>query len=204
MLSRSPIILALMLSVSLALAPCARADESQYTEVVLPTTRASSPRSEDSKRTALPALQMNKLSRADITEPKHNPFVGKSWFVPPPLSTVVSTPKEVEIPSAPSLPFNYMGRIQEEGGPVVVFLTQDSKAYAVRVGEAVDESYRLESVSPTQLVLVYLPLNTKQTLNVNAPDKESDTSGNEAPSEVATNVALKDIEAGRIAGSGNQ
>jgi hypothetical protein len=204
MLTRGPILVALMLSVSLTLAPSVRAEESQSSEVVLPTTRVLSSRSEGGKRAALPALQMNKLSRADITEPKHNPFAGKSWFIPSPLSPVASTPKEVASPSAPSLPFNYMGRIQEEGGPVVVFLTQDSKAYAVREGGAVDQSYRLESISPTQLILVYLPLNTKQTLNVSAPDQEPDTNSNEASLDVVTNVALKDIEAGRIVGSGNQ
>ncbi len=203
MLSRSTIPLALVLSLPLVLTPRAYAGEFQSTEVVLPATQVSGSRSEDNRGMTLSGLKLSKLSRAVIAEPKHNPFVSKSWFVPPMNAHVVSIPKKVDRPAAPSLPFNYMGRIQEEGGRVVVFLTQDSNAYAVGEGDDINDSYRLESVSPTRLVLVYLPLNTKHTLNVSASDHEVETNSNEVSSDIESDVEPKVIEAGRVAGSGD-
>lgn len=204
MLNRGTIFLGLMLTGSLALASLMREDKSSSSEVVLPAPRASSVshKPDDNERAALPALQLEKLVRSELTEPEHNPFAGRSWNVPPPLPPVIPTLK-AEQPAAPSMPFRYMGRIQEEGGRPVVFFTQGSQAYAVSEGEAIDDTYRLESVLPTQLVLVYLPLKTKQTINVGPLEMDSDESFNDTSSDAA-NALLRDTEAGQIAGSERQ
>lgn len=203
MLSRSTIFLGLMLTGSLALASLVR-DEPPSTEVVLPAPRASNISSSDDRPADLPALQLDKLARGEIADPEHNPFAGKSWFVSRSLPPVISTLKEVERPSTPSVPFRYMGRIQEEGGRPVVFFTQGSQAYAVSEGEDIDDSYHLESVSPTKLELVYLPLKTKQTLNVGSLEMEPDEGSDEVPSDVEPNALSGDSGVGEIAGSGRQ
>jgi hypothetical protein len=191
MLSRSTIFLGLMLTGTLALASLTREDGADTSEVVLPTSRASSVRPGDGNTNVYPALQLEKLARTGLTELGHNPFAGKSWEVSPLLPPVIPTLKEddqtrneVNQPSsAPSVPFRYMGRIQEEGERPVVFFTQGSQAYAVSEGDAIDDSYRLESVTPTQLVLVYLPLKARQIVDVSSLEAAPEESSDEAWSD---------------------
>jgi hypothetical protein len=187
MLSRSTIFVGLMLTGSLALASFMREDASPSSDVVLPVPRASSVRADEDKAAAYPALQLEKLARAGLSDPEHNPFAGKSWYVPRELPPVVQTLKENDQPSAPTVPFKYIGRLQEEGGRPVVFFSQGSRAYSVHEGETIDSSYRLDSVSPTQLVLVYLPLKTKQTIEVSPLEADPEEGFDEASSD--TNVA---------------
>ena len=59
-----------------------------------------------------------------------------------------------------------MGRMQEEDGQAVVYLTHGKRAYSVSQGDTIDGTYRVDSISPAQVTLVYLPLNIKQSLNI--------------------------------------
>lgn len=207
MFSRSTIFLGLMLTGSLAVASLMREEESHVVDIVLPAVRVASYKSIDDKRAVLPTLQLDKLKRAETAEPERNPFAGKSWYVPPPAlpsPIIVAVPKEVERPSAPSLPFSYMGQIQEQGERAVVFLTQGTRAYSVRAGEDIDDLYRLESVSPTRLVLVYLPLNIRQALSIQsamASETESVTGTNEESPSLLANTPLQGAAAEHTLGS---
>jgi hypothetical protein len=194
MLSRSTIFLGLMLTGTLALASFVREDESASSEVVQPT---SNPKLQGVNASAYPTLQLEKLARTGLDDPEHNPFAGKSFSGSSAFPPVIPTLKDAEQPpsessqslndsgqaSTPGVPFRYMGRIQEEGGRPVVFFTQGSQAYAVSEGETIDDSYRLERVSPTQLVLVYLPLKTRQTIEIASLETEPETGADKAWSE---------------------
>lgn len=162
MLKRRTIFLGLMLTGSLAAAALVSADDA---DVVAPVVSNKSVRGEAStSNPGLPVLQLEKLARSDVSEPEQDPFAGKSWYVPPPPPPPPKV-QEVPRPTAPPLPFRYMGRMQEEGGQAVVYLTQGRRAYSVSMGDTIDGTYRLESISPSQIVLTYLPLDTRQTLN---------------------------------------
>ena len=195
MLSRSTIFLGLMLTGTLALASLVREDDSASSEVVLPTPRASSSSLQDGNASAYPTLQLEKLARAGLDDTEHNPFAGKSWnasfALPPVIPTLRDADKsaaeadqsfnESDQPSTvSSVPFKYMGRIQEEGGRPVVFFTQGARAYAVSEGEEIDDTYRLERILPTQLVLVNLPLKTRQTIDVNPLETEPEEGNDKA------------------------
>jgi hypothetical protein len=68
-------------------------------------------------------------------------------------------------PSAPPLPFTYIGKMQEgETGPVTIYLAQGEQAYSVKQGDVIDQTYRVESIDAAHIVLTYLPLAVKQTL----------------------------------------
>lgn len=162
MFKRSTIFLGLLLTGSLAAAALVSGEE---TQIVAPVAGNKSARREASAtKPGLPVLQLEKLSRADAVEPEQDPFAGKSWYVPPPPPPPPKV-QEAPRPTAPSLPFKYMGRMQEEGGQMVIYLTQGRRAYSVKMGDTIDGTYRLESISPGQIVLTYLPLDTRQTLN---------------------------------------
>lgn len=164
MLRRSTIFLGLMLTGSLAAAALVSGEDAPIGEVVAPVTGIVRPETEAAP---LPVLQLDRLVRADESEPEQDPFAGKSWYVPPPppppQKVVVQEPPK---PTAPPLPFGYMGRMQEEGGRAVVYLTQGARAYSVKQGDTLDGTYRVDDISRTQVALTYLPLDIKQTLDI--------------------------------------
>jgi hypothetical protein len=93
-----------------------------------------------------------------------NVFAPRSFYVaPPPKPVVVAAPPP---PTAPPLPFAYMGRFQEGGAPVVIFLTRGERLYSVRVGEVIDETYRIEKLTPNELIFIYLPMDERQVLRI--------------------------------------
>jgi hypothetical protein len=66
-------------------------------------------------------------------------------------------------PRAPPLPFTYLGRIRS-GGATTVFLARQNRESVARVGDILDDTYRVERIDETRMVLVYLPLGTQQIL----------------------------------------
>lgn len=107
-------------------------------------------------------LNLHKLNRAGMSDAGQNIFAGKSWYVPPP-------PPKLQPPSAPSappLPFTFMGKLQEESGRLIVYLVKGDTAYTVAQGDVIDNTYKVEDVTAAQMTLTYLPLNVKQTLAI--------------------------------------
>ncbi|MNR57384.1 hypothetical protein D3C85_1781530 [compost metagenome] len=68
-------------------------------------------------------------------------------------------------PTAPALPFQFVGRLDDRDDQQV-FLQSGEKLYVVRRGDVIDDLYRIEQISATELSLVYLPLHLSQTLSV--------------------------------------
>jgi hypothetical protein len=86
-----------------------------------------------------------------------------SWYVPPPPPPPQPPPPPPK-PTAPPLPFSYLGRYQESQAPVIM-LVKGERIYTVSAGEVIDNIYRVEGVSNGRVELTYLPLNIKQTLD---------------------------------------
>ena len=108
-----------------------------------------------------PRLHLDRLSRRVTADPTQNAFANRSWVTPPP--PVQEAPPAP--PTAPALPFTYMGKMQEgESGPVTVYLVQGEQAYSVKKGDVIDKTYRVESITADQIVMTYLPMAIKQTL----------------------------------------
>lgn len=98
-------------------------------------------------------------------------FAPHSWRVarpaPPvaPIARPAATPAPPPRPTAPPLPFEFFGKL-EEGGRVLVFLQRGPDVHAVRVGDVIDGTYGVKSIGSTEMVLIYLPLDIRQTLSV--------------------------------------
>jgi hypothetical protein len=94
-------------------------------------------------------------------------FNQTSWYVappPPPVTAVVpETPPPPPAPTAPPLPFTYLGRYGDTDARTVVLANGD-RVYTVKVGDIIDKTYRVEKFTFGRINLTYLPLNLPQSL----------------------------------------
>lgn len=91
-----------------------------------------------------------------------DPFRGKSWYVPPP-------PPPPPKPKAPPLPFQYLGKVVDNG-EVKVFLAQQGKHLIASAGDVIDGTYTVEEIAGGRMTFLYQPLNERQILAI-GPDK---------------------------------
>ncbi len=88
------------------------------------------------------------------------PVVRKA--APTPRAAVEEAPAE---PVAPPLPFRFLGQMIEDGRPTL-FLSLNDRNIAVKAGEMIDDTYRVDSITNGVVEFTYLPLKQKQTLPI--------------------------------------
>ena len=72
------------------------------------------------------------------------------------------------MPTAPPLPFTFLGSFTDANNETVYFLTRDDRVYDVKPGDVIDSIYSVAAVENGQLVILYKPLDTRQTLAIGA------------------------------------
>ncbi len=90
---------------------------------------------------------------------------------PPPPPKVVAAPPPA--PTAPALPFVFVGMLEKglEQRPQA-FLAKGDALLVVGAGDLLDNrTYRIETLTPQEVVMTYLPLDIKQTLLVSGGPK---------------------------------
>lgn len=95
-------------------------------------------------------------------------FSGRSWNPPPPPPppAPVEAVRPPPPPSAPPLPYRFIGMLEQKSDQPAAFLAKGEALHVVKVGDVIDEAYRIESLSPAKVVITYLPLKQQQTLSV--------------------------------------
>lgn len=162
---REGVLLALaagVVALSFSLAQGGRDDDVVVEPVV--TGKADKPRRKPEVMASAADLDLARLRRrVDGPEPA-NAFGSRSWYVPPPPPP---PPPKVEPapPSAPPLPFSYLGRFVE-GGVRTFFLARGDRVLTVKEGDILDGIYRVDGVEGSNMNLTFLPLNIKQSLDV--------------------------------------
>ncbi len=91
-------------------------------------------------------------------------FAGVDW-TPPPPPPVKEIPLPPPPPTAPPLPFQIMGK-RQEAGQWEVFLNRGDQVLIVRKGSVVEDSYRIDDISPPSMTVTYLPLRQTLSLSV--------------------------------------
>jgi hypothetical protein len=94
-------------------------------------------------------------------------FAAHSWYVapPPPPPAPQSAASLVPAkPTAPPLPYQFMGSYTPEGEAPVVFLMRGDVVYDVHVGDTLENTYSVDKLEGGQLYLTYKPLNIQQQL----------------------------------------
>lgn len=120
-----------------------------------PNPAASGPLSEPAPVRSGPESALPERDKVD-------PFAPRNWEPPPP--PIVAAP--VPPPQAPPLPFKFFGRVVDPDQPASFVLTRGAEMMTVRVGDRIEPSYLVDKFDGSQLHLVYLPLNIRQTIFV--------------------------------------
>lgn len=115
----------------------------------------------------LPEAVRVELERLARTQPESgvavvDVFGATSWYVPPPPPPPLP-PAPPPAPTAPPLPFTYLGRY-EDAPTRLTILVKGDRMYTVSEGDVIEDTYRVERVTPGLVELTYLPLNIKQSL----------------------------------------
>lgn len=91
-------------------------------------------------------------------------FSDQNWM-PPPQRQSQSQLLKASAPSAPALPFTYLGK-KAEDGKWEVYITRGDQTFIVSASSVIDGLYRVDAITPPTLSLTYLPLNQLQMLNI--------------------------------------
>ena len=105
-------------------------------------------------------INLDKLRRGESTLPQTDPFAPKNFAVQNRPGSVTAPGKS----AAPPLPFRYFGRLTENG-KTEVYVMRGDELLAIASGQTLGE-YRVDKVSDGSIAFTYLPLKTKQTLEL--------------------------------------
>ncbi|WP_321822144.1 MULTISPECIES: hypothetical protein [unclassified Burkholderia] len=109
--------------------------------------------------------------RAPVSvEAAHDPFTASSWLPPPPVEPPPPEARPAP-PTAPPVPFIYLGQQDAKSAKPQVFLGNGDQLLIVSPGDVIDSQYRVESVSESNVVLTYLPLNQIQMVPISVEGK---------------------------------
>jgi len=102
-------------------------------------------------------------SREGLGKQRSDPF-GVSIAPAPRAPAQAAAPKAPPAPpTAPPMPYRVAGQLVRDGVPQAV-LARDDRVIFVREGEILDGGYRVESIRPDGVTLVYTALDARETL----------------------------------------
>jgi hypothetical protein len=109
-------------------------------------------------------------NRAPVAQAaQSDPFAPKGWTPPPPPPpppAAAPPPPPPPAPTAPPVPFKFIGQIEDKTAKPAAFITKGDALLVVHVGDVLENTYRVESFSPAQVVITYLPLQQRQTIAI--------------------------------------
>lgn len=107
-------------------------------------------------------IDLARLQRPEPTVPQNDPFA-RNFGQPKPAQVSNAAPV-VQKPVAPPLPFQYFGRLTENG-KTEVFVMRGEELIAVAAGQQIGD-YKVEQVADTSISFTYLPMKMRQTLDL--------------------------------------
>jgi hypothetical protein len=106
------------------------------------------------------------IGHGETAQPEDALFKSRSWTPAPPPPPKPPTPPP---PTAPALPFTYLGK-KLEGDIWEVYLARGEQTFIARAETVIEGTYRVQSIHPSTLSVIYLPLNQMQTLTIGATE----------------------------------
>jgi hypothetical protein len=104
-------------------------------------------------------IDLEKLKQRPVATDFGEMFPARQPELPPEMK------RKPEPPRAPPLPFQFFGRMVENG-TTMVFLNRQDDVFAVKAGDTIGNTYRVEEINGSEIVLTYLPLKQRQTLPI--------------------------------------
>jgi hypothetical protein len=115
----------------------------------------------------LPDLDLQRLNRVRTGDEITDLFAPRKTTLP--AAAVVSQPPPPPAPSAPPLPFTYLGKLID-GDKLEVFVAHEGEHYSLEKGQTLNGEYRVESVTAHAVSFIYLPLGIRQKLSIPATE----------------------------------
>ena len=151
----------------------------QKTSNAAPVSSGSVKLSSGSEKQKTQSVGRVELERLDkLGKPKNDKskvgdaFNNLSWYVPPPVKSQAYEPPPppppptlMPAPTAPPLPFTFLGRY-DDSVSLVIMLTKGDRVYTVSVGDVIENTYKVEKLSAGVLTFTYLPLKIEQKLRI--------------------------------------
>lgn len=106
-------------------------------------------------------IDLAKLARAESSLPQIDPFAQRSFAAAEPKQAAEGKPP------VPPLPFQYIGKVTENGKQEVYVMRGD-ELLAVASGQKIGNDYRVDKITGKSITFTYLPLKTRQTLDLPA------------------------------------
>jgi hypothetical protein len=113
-------------------------------------------------------VHLDKLTARDAGALVRDPFATPAPKIKKPVRGNAAARVPAPAPSAPPMPFTYMGKMHS-GPDTSVFLTQGDRSLIVHEGDTIDSIYRVEQVADNEITLVYLPLGERQKIVIGEP-----------------------------------
>lgn len=114
-------------------------------------------------------LDLSALQRARSHEGIPDLFAPRKQPAPPATPDVASSEPAAPppAPTAPPLPFAYLGKLID-GDKLEVFIAHGDEHYSVEPGKTIDGRYKVDKVTARAVTFIYLPLGTRQSLQIPA------------------------------------
>lgn len=106
------------------------------------------------------------LERDPLVESKTDLFRFISFQPPAPKALPPPPPPPPPKPSAPTFPYQYFGRMVDVDGRTVTYLTRGGTLIPIHARQLLDNTYRIDAVTETQIVVTYVPLEEKIVIAV--------------------------------------
>lgn len=115
---------------------------------------------------AAPAIHLlrPRVQPTEADDAEEAMFASHNWSPPPPPPVVVKQAPPPK-PTAPALPFTYLGKMLD-AGKWEAYLSRGEETFVVREHSAIDANYRAETILPPVLTITYLPLKQTQTMSI--------------------------------------
>ena len=149
-------------------------------EIAQATTRAPGPAqalalrgeapADDAKPPPAPAANAPDLPQRERVERStaKDPFAAHGWVAAPrpPRRVAPPPPAPVPVPApvAPPIPYRFVGMIEEKSARPAAFLARGEALLVVHVGDVLENTYRIESFGPGEVVVTYLPMQQRERI----------------------------------------
>jgi hypothetical protein len=115
-------------------------------------------------------VHLEKLQPRPSPDRSDDVFAARSWRKPAPKATAADIAAAAPVPTAPPLPFAYLGRLSSDDTRQV-FVSQGERNLILHEGETVDAIYRVEKLSDAGVTFIHLPTGIRQDMPI--PSGES-------------------------------
>jgi hypothetical protein len=146
-------------------------DKAADAQVVEAPARQARPAGGTSARTeqAQERVHLERLPVRSTAQRTDDAFAPRSWRKPAAKAQAAANAAAIAPPpSAPPLPFVYMGKLLSEDARAV-FLTQGERNLIVHEGDVIDAIYRVGKLSDAGLTFIHLPTGIQQNLPIGEP-----------------------------------